>query len=188
MKITYRSVSLLSLIIISFYVYDMNALVKKRLSKGSSASISVDRGAKPPRMSNRDKQRERIAQGLKRTYDAIIIDFSQVLKSYDVLMAAPPAEYGYYLNQLTRTITKEVELGHIHLYSNALNEFFRSWALDEYQRSKERHQSPLKYFKNRLLPEAIKALEVRQRFIKGCDLDAPVNTLIEKLRDIGRII
>ena len=188
MKNSYRNLSLLALTLVFLSSTTVEARVKKQRGKRVSVSLSVDQSAKPKRMSNRDKQRERAAHGLKRTYDAIIVDCSEILKSYDALISAAPAEYAYYLNQLTRTITKEVELEHIPLYSNALSEFFRSWGLDDYQRSKEKHQSPLKYFKNRLLPEAIKALEVRQRFVNGCDIDAPVNRLLEKLRDMGRII
>ena len=176
--------ALMSVLIGSLFTSSVVHAVYKR----RRVTRSVEQAAQPRKMTNRERQRERCARGLRRTYDAITTDLAPILAKYDVLKKAAPAGYAFYLQQLKSTIAKEVKQGHIPLYSTALFEFFHSWTLDEYQRSKEAHQSPLKRFKCRLLPLAIQALEVRQRFIKGCDLDAQVNTLIEKLTDLETII
>ncbi len=151
-------------------------------------TVSLQQSAQSRKVTYRGRQQERWARVLRRTYDTISAAFAPIIEKYDVLKKVVPAEYAFYLQQLKSTITKEVKQGHIPLYNGMLSEIFHSWTLDEYQRSKEKHRSPLKKFKYRLLPEAVKALEVHQRLIKGSDLGVKVDELIEKLTDIETII
>ncbi len=156
---------------------------------GKGASVSTDEKSKLGSSGGVSMRKKRYEKAFMKAFEVISRDFSSILKEYENLKKAAPAEYAFYLNQLTSTIIEEVEEGRVHAYcGNAGKEFFHVLTMDSYQMSKERHQGPLKRFKNQFLVQAIDWLEVGKRNAKGTSIDAQADELIATLKGLKKTL
>lgn len=147
--------------------------------------IPQSNAASKARLSLRERRARKKTTSLEKGVALIEDEYKDVLKSYEKLKSAKPAEYSFYCDQFKSALIKAVEEENLGFKSSLskIGYYFRPDTEVSQNRA-----NPLRTFKTAIAPKHISMLSNARNGLQKTELTKKADKLITALKDMKRIV